>query len=146
MRLVTPQEAAKAFYVTSGMVAYWLRKGRIQKHYVLGNKWNYRVDLDEIEIASKGMEGIKKTVPENLITREEAGKLIWVSKESIGYYVRMGYLKRHYVLGNKYHYLVDRDEVLAQVDLIQKRIDDRKPVLSAKAKTQGRVGGKFIKS
>lgn len=146
MRLVTPQEAAKAFYVTPGMVAYWLRKGRIQKHYVLGNKWNYLVDLDEIEIASKGMEGIKQTVPENLITREEAGKLIWVSKESIGYYVRMGYIKRHYVLGNRYHYLVDRDEVLAQVDLIQKRLNDRKPILSEKAKNQKRIGSKWIKS
>lgn len=146
MNLVTTDEAAKAFYVTRGMISYWIKKGRIQKHYVLGSNWSYLVDLDEIETASKGMEGIKETVPENLITREEAAKLIWVSKESIGYYVRMGYIKRHYVLGNKYHYLVDRDEVLAQIDLIQKRMDDRKPILSAKAKQQQRIGGKFIKS
>lgn len=146
MRLVTPKEAAQAFYVTQPMIAYWIRKGRIQRHYVLDSKRNYLVDLDEIEVASKGMEGIKENAPENLITREEAAKLIWTSKESIAYYVRMGYIKKHYVFGNKYHYLVDRDEVLAQVDLIQKRSDARKPMLSEKAKTQQRVGGKFIKS
>jgi DNA-binding transcriptional MerR regulator len=145
MRLVTPKEAAQAFYVTQSMIPYWIRKGRIKKHYVLANKRNYLVDLDEIEIASKGMAGIKSKAPENLITREEAAKLIWTSKESIAYYVRMGYIKRHYVLGNKYHYLVDRDEVLAQVDLIQKRSDARKPMLSRKAKTQKRIGGKFVK-
>lgn len=145
MRLVTPREAAKAFYVTPAMIGYWLRKGRIQRHYIKGSTWRYLVDLDEIKVASKGMEGMKTSAPTNLITREEAAKLIWVSKESIGYYVRMGYIKRHYVLGNRYHYLVDRDEVLAQVDLIQKRIDDRKPKLRDKAKEQPRVGGKFIK-
>lgn len=146
MNLVKTEEAAKAFYVTRGMIAYWVRKGWVQKHYVLGHKRNYLVDLDEVKKASKGVEGIKQTVPENLITREEAGKLIWVSKASIGYYARMGYIKKHYVLGNKYHYLVDRDEVLAQVELVQKRLNDRRPKLSQKAKNQKRVGSKWVKS
>jgi hypothetical protein len=92
------------------------------------------------------MDGIKANAPDNLITREEAARLLWTSKESIGYYVRMGYIKRHYVLGNNYHYLVDRDEVLAQLDSIQERLDSRKPALRVKAKNQKRVGGKFAKS
>lgn len=146
MNLVTAKEAAKTFYVTHSMIAYWIKKGRVKKHYVLGSTWQYLIDLDEVKIASEGMEGIKASAPSNLITREEAAKLIWTSTESIGYYVRMGYIKRHYVLGNNYHYLVDRDEVLAQLDSIQERLDSRKPILSIKAKSQKRVGGKFAKS
>jgi DNA-binding transcriptional MerR regulator len=146
MNLVTAKEAANTFYVTYSMVAYWVKKGKVKKHYVLGSTWQYLVDLEEVEIASKGMDGIKSNVPSNLITREEAAKLIWTSKESIGYYVRMGYIKKHYVFGNNYHYLVDREEVLAQLDSMQERLDSRKPLLSIKAKTQRRVGGKFAKS
>jgi hypothetical protein len=146
MNLVTAKEAAKTFYVTHSMVAYWIKKGKVKKHYVLGSTWQYLIDLDEVEIASKGMDGIKANAPDNLITREEAARLLWTSKESIGYYVRMGYIKRHYVLGNNYHYLVDRDEVLAQLDSIQERLDSRKPALRVKAKNQKRVGGKFAKS
>jgi predicted site-specific integrase-resolvase len=146
MNLVTPKEAAKASYVTLGMIAYWIRKGRVKKHYVLDSTWRYLVDLDEIKKASKGMEGMKADAPPNLITREEAAQLIWTSKGSIGYYVRMGYLKRYYVLGNRYHYLVDRDEVISQIGLMQERNDSRKPLLSKKAKLQNRSGGKFAKS
>jgi hypothetical protein len=92
------------------------------------------------------MEGIKNSMPDNLITREEAAELLWTSKESIAYYVQKGYIKRHYVFGNNYHYLVDREEVLAQQYLIQERLDARKPALSIKAKQQSRLGGKFAKS
>jgi len=146
MNLVTAKEAANTFYVTYSMVAYWIKKGKVKKHYVLGSTWQYLVDLEEVELASKGMDGMKSNAPSNLITREEAAQLLWTSKESIGYYVRMGYIKRHYVLGNNYHYLVDRSEVLAQLDLMQDRLDSRKPALRVKAKKQKRLGGKFAKS
>lgn len=146
MNLVTAKEAAKAFYVTHSMIAYWIRKGKVKKHYVLDSTWRYLVDLEEVRVASKGMEGIKESMPDNLITREEAAELLWTSKESIAYYVQMGYIKRHYVFGNDYHYLVDRDEVLAQQYLIQERLDARKPALRIKAKQQRRLGGKFAKS
>jgi hypothetical protein len=40
----------------------------------------------------------------------------------ISYYARRGYIKKYYVFGNDYHYLVSKSEVLAQVEEIQKRV------------------------
>lgn len=146
MQLVTPTEAAKAVFVTNGMISYWIRKDRVRKHYVVnGNKRNYLVDLDEVKQASKWKENLSKTLPENLITRQEAAQLLWVGENEISYYARMGYITKHYVLGNKYHYLVDRDEVKAQVKLIPQRIEARKPVLRAFALKQPKdKNGKFL--
>lgn len=146
MQLVTPTEAANAVFVTKGMISYWIRKNRVQKHYVPnGNKRNYLVDLDEVKQASKWKEALFETLPENLITRQEAAELLWVGENEISYYARMGYITKHYVLGNKYHYLVDRDEVKAQADLIPQRLDARKPVLREFALKQPKdKNGKFL--
>jgi DNA-binding transcriptional MerR regulator len=129
MALVTPKQAASSVFVTRSMIVYWVKKGLVKKHYTEGNNYNYLVDLDEVELASKGRAGLIDSQPKNLITRQEAADLLWVSEQEISYYATKGYIKRHYVLGNSHHYLVDRDEVLAQPKLIDKRVESRKPRL-----------------
>ena len=138
MNLVTPSEAAKAVFVATSMIGYWVKKGRVQKHYVLNNKRNYLVDLDEVKKAQAWKEELKSSLPENLISRKEAADLLWVTETEIGYYARMGYIKKYYVFGNKYHYLVDRDEVKAQPKLIDGRVEARNPRLREHALSQKR--------
>ena len=114
--LVTPRQAAKELYVSIGMIGYWIRKGRLSKHPT-GSR-NYLVDLDEARRASKWnrMEGI----PDNLITVNEAAEMIGVVPREISYYANEGYIWKHYVLGNSFHYLVDVNEVLEQPERIAK--------------------------
>ena len=130
MNLVTPKEAAKAVFVTGGMISYWIRKGLVKKHYVLGHQRQYLVDLDEIKAAQNFCRNRFSSQPEkNLVTPREAADILWVGVAEIRYYARMGYIKKHYVFGNDYHYLVDLDEVKAQPREMKKRMDSRKPVL-----------------
>lgn len=130
MNLVTPNEAAKTVYVTRGMIAYWIRKGLAKKHYVLDNKRQYLVDLDEIKAAQEYSRNRFSSQPEkNLVTPREAADYLWVGIAEIRYYARMGYIKKHYVLGNDYHYLVDLNEIMAQPTEMKKRMDGRKPIL-----------------
>ena len=134
--LVTPREAAKELYVSIGMIAYWIRKGRLEKHPIGGR--NYLVDLDEARRASRWnrMDGI----PENLITINEAAEMIGVVPREISYYANEGYIWKHYVLGNNYHYLVDVDEVLEQPERIRKMLssEERRAHLREVAKRQKR--------
>jgi hypothetical protein len=61
--------------------------------------------------------------------------------------VRRGYLKKHYVFDNDYNYLLDRDEVLSQTNLIKERMEARKPILREAAIKQNQLrneNGKFI--
>lgn len=136
MNLVTPKEASKEVYVSVSMIRYWVKKGKVKKHYKTENEYFYLVDLDEVKQASKGMQGLIESAPKNLITRKDAADLLWVTETEISYYASMGYIKRHYVLGNKYNYLVDKDEVKAQVKLIPERIEARKPRLREHALSQ----------
>lgn len=136
MKLVTVKEAAKVVFVTPAMVGYWVRKGKVQRHYTNDSKFFYLVDLDEVRQASKGMQALIESAPSNLITRKEAAEMLWVSEKEISYYAKMGYITKYHVLGNRYHYLVDRDEVRAQVKLIPQRIEARKPRLREHARSQ----------
>lgn len=130
MKLVTPTEAASTVYVTRGMIAYWIRKGRLKKHPIQNNKRRYLVDLDEVRQAQEFSRVRFNSQPENnLVTPKEAAEYLWVGIAEIRYYARMGYIKKHYVLGNDYHYLVDLDEVKAQPFEMKKRIESRKPIL-----------------
>jgi hypothetical protein len=138
MELVTPKEAAKRIFGSVGMIAYWVKKGRVQRHYVLNNKRNYLVDLEEAKKARDWKETLRETLPKNLISRKEAADLLWITETEIGYYARMGYIKRYHVFGNDYHYLVDRDEVLAQPKLIDVRVEARNPRLREHALSQKR--------
>jgi len=124
MKLVTRKEAAKTIYMSVGILSYWLRDGRLTKHPIPGRTREYLVDLDEVkELASKNKRDLlMKNIPANLITTLEAGKLLSVTDRQICYYANRGYIAKHYVLGNDRHYLVDREEVLAQVDLIEDRL------------------------
>ena len=131
-----PKEAAKNTYVTSAMIYYWVRNGRLKKYQVDGLSRNYHVDLDEVIRVSK-TDRFSERPAGNLISRKEAADLIWVGDRMICYYVKMGYITAHYVFGNDKHYLVDRDEVLAQPKLIQERMRHtaRLKELSEHAKT-----------
>jgi hypothetical protein len=31
------------------MITYLTKRGYVKKHFTLGNKWNYQVDLDEVK-------------------------------------------------------------------------------------------------
>lgn len=148
--LVFPGEAAKLFYVTPSMVYYWVKKGRVKKHYldVPAGRWKpYKVSISEIEsIRGFWREHVAEGYPD-LITRKEAASLINVSLSMITYYARMGYLNRHYVLGNNVHYLVEREQVLAQPDRIAKmyRDPERLENLRRHALNQPKVGKFFAK-
>lgn len=124
MKLVTRKEAAKRIYMSEGILSYWARDGRLTKHRLPGKTRQYLVDLDEVkELASKNKRHLlMKNIPDNLITTLEAGKLLFVTDRQICYYANKGYIKKHYVLGNDRHYLVDKDEVLAQANLIDDRL------------------------
>lgn len=136
--LVTPKEAASRLYVTVGMIAYWIRKGRLTKHPTSGR--NYLVDLDEAERASKWRENLMAEMPDNLVTPTQAAEMLFVCTREISYYAKKGYIKKHYVLGNKKHYLVDVNEVLAQPDRIAEMYsaEERKDRLRKKAAEQMR--------
>lgn len=124
MKLVTRKEAAKTIYMSEGILSYWVREGRLTKHPIPGRNRTYLVNLDEVkELASRNKRDLlMKSIPDNLITTREAGRLLSVTDRQICYYASRGYIAKHYVLGNDRHYLVDRDEVLAQIDLIDDRL------------------------
>lgn len=147
MNLVTPKEAAKAVYVAKEMISYWVRKGRVTRHYVEGNTRNYLVDLDEVRAAQAYSKvRFKSRLDEGLITREDAAKLLWVSVGEISHYIREGYLTRHYVVGNDYNYLLSLEEVKAVPDKIYERIENRKPRLREHALGMPKShDGKFLK-
>lgn len=121
MKLLTPYEASKLVYVTPSMISYWVRTHRIARHPIPGTTRRYLVDLDEVQRASKTTK-FDKATPDNLISRKEAAFLLCVGDRMITYYVKMGYITAHYVYGNTKHYLVDKDEVLAQPGLMLDRI------------------------
>jgi predicted site-specific integrase-resolvase len=134
--LVTPREAASELFVSYGMIAYWIRKGRLAKHPTSGK--HYLVDLDEARRASRwnALDGL----PDNLITPNQAADMIGVVPRQISYYTKMGYVKKHYVLGNSKRYLVDVNEVLAQPERIKQMLssEERKEHLRKVASRQKR--------
>lgn len=125
MQLVTSKEAAKRVFVTRSMISYWVRKGRVKKYPIDGMTRNYLVDLDEVKLAGNWKEALVESLSEDtdLITREEAARLLSVEDTVISYYARRGYIKKYFVFGNDYHYLVSRAEILSQIEETQKRIE-----------------------
>ena len=122
------------------MIGYWIKKGRLHKHYLEGSTRHYLVDWEEAKIAADWRNTKYLEQPENLVTPNEAADAIGVDPREISYYTKMGYVKKHYVLGNSYHYLVDINEVLEQPERIAKmyRSEERKAHLRMIAKTQPR--------
>ena len=66
--------------------------------------------------------------------------MLGVVPKMISYYANMGYIKKHYVLGNSKHYLVDVNEVLEQPERIAKMYasEERKAHLREIANRQKR--------
>ena len=61
-RLVIPKVAANETGVTKMMISYLARRGYVERYYVLGNLYNYMVDLNEvIEQLELGQERKQKT-------------------------------------------------------------------------------------
>ena len=54
---------------------------------------------------------------QGLVLRKVAAREAGVTTGMITYWARKGYIKKHYVFGNQYNYLVDLHEVLAQYEL-----------------------------
>ena len=138
--LITPREAASRLYVTTSMIGYWVKKGRLHRHYPNGNTRNYLIDWEEAKVAADWRNFKYLEQPEHLVTPNEAADAIGVNPREIGYYARMGYIQKHYVLGNSYHYLVDINEVLEQPERIAKMYcsEERKAHLREIAKNQPR--------
>jgi predicted site-specific integrase-resolvase len=147
MNLVTPLEAANAVFVTREMITYWVKKGRVQRHPIEGTRRNYLVDLDEVKVAGKWKQNLLASNPD-LLTPTEAGVLIGRTAKTISQYVQDGHIRPHYVLGNGKHYLVDRNEVLAQPKRIHEYMtsEERRANLRRYAKLQPRNGRLFAKS
>jgi len=124
MKLVTRKEAAKTIYMSEGVLSYWMRNGRLTKHPIPGKSRQYLVDLDEVKslVGRSKRELLMKDISPDLITVNQAADLIYVTTRQISYYISMGYIKQHYVLGNKRNYLVSREEVLAQPALVKERL------------------------
>ena len=47
-RLVLPKVAANETGVTKMMISYLVQRGYVERYYVLGNLYNYMVDLNEV--------------------------------------------------------------------------------------------------
>lgn len=119
---MTMSEAAKILYVTPGMIQYWVEQSRIAKYPDPKRPSRYLVDLEEARRASRTNKFNDKT-NDKLVTPTEAAALIGVGTRSISYYVQMGYLTPHYVFeNNNKHYLVEREQVLAQPELVKQRL------------------------
>ena len=151
MNLMTTQQAADLIYSTRATLRYWVKKGMLKKYPSPdGYSRRYLIDFDEVEklFSQDWKERARENLPDNLISRKEAAKLLWINERSIAYYVRRKHLKKYYVFGNDYNYLLDRDEVLAQPKLYPERMEARKPRLREAAIKQNQARnehGKFIK-
>jgi predicted site-specific integrase-resolvase len=145
LNLVTAKEAGKALYVTTGMVQYWIRKGRL-KRYQNPNGWNFLVDLDEARIASKWKKNVLEAHPD-LITLDEAAEMLGLTRKAVNYHINLGRLEKYYVLGSDKHYLVHIDEVteLSYREPFYKN-EERNQKLRERALTQKKdKRGKFSK-
>jgi predicted site-specific integrase-resolvase len=109
--LVVPKVAAKSTYVTRSMINYLIRKGRIKKYPIEGTSRNYLVDMAEVLAALNWKNNVIEDLSDDLITRQQAADELGITEAIISYYVRCGYLTKHYVFGNNYNYLVSRKEV-----------------------------------
>lgn len=109
--LVTPKIAASSNYVTRPMIDYLIKKGRIKKYPIAGTSRNYLVDIVEVVAALNWKNGLINDLSDDLITRKEAADELSIAESVISYYVRCGYITKHYVFGNNYHYLVSRKEI-----------------------------------
>lgn len=49
MMLVDRKVAAIACGISPEMITYLTKRGYVKKHFTLGNKWNYQVDLEEVQ-------------------------------------------------------------------------------------------------
>jgi hypothetical protein len=54
---------------------------------------------------------------QQLVLRKVAAREAGVTTGMITYWAQRGYIKKHYIFGNQYNYLVDLYEVLAQYEL-----------------------------
>jgi len=128
MPLITPHEAAKLAFVTDTMITHWTKSGLLKKYPTANfHKRNYLVDSEEVKniMGLSKFEIILKRYSGRLISTKEAADILKVGTRMISYYAQMGYIKRHYVYGNKIHFAVDRYEILALPSQIEDRIHHR---------------------
>lgn len=77
--LVLRKVAARENGVTVSMISYLVSKGYIERHYVLGNKYNYLVDLDEVERElAKGVERKSICYNKNVKTQPKGKDGKWI--------------------------------------------------------------------
>jgi hypothetical protein len=123
MELLPAKEIAEKLGVDVAMIHYWTKKGRIVKHQPDPTKRRFFFDIEQVR-AIQG-QSMYDGIPDNFITRKEAGDYLWVTDAEIGYYTRRGYLTKHYVLGNDYNYMLDEAEV-KKVPEIMRNIELRR--------------------
>jgi len=144
--LLTPKQSAELKQVSVATIHYWVKTGKLKPHRQGRNLLLSQAELESLATPNKVPQPTEEHRALGLITRAEAARLLWVTERQISYYTKMGYVKRHYVFGNKKHYLVKAEEVKAQVQLIPQRIEARKPILRAYAMKQPKdARGWFMK-
>lgn len=124
MRLVSIREAAKELHTSYASLHYWINKGFIKRYPIPGYTRQVRIDLDEAQLVSSLRSKrllLREDTTTNLLTPEEAADYMGVVTRMISYYVKMNYLKAHYVLGNNKFYLVDRHEIDDLIPMIEDR-------------------------
>lgn len=109
--LVKVEDAANRLHLSKEMVYYWVRVGRVQKHYPPNFTKQYFVDFQEVVKATAGLfapNEIQKV--EHLVTPKSAALQNGVDENIIKDLADRGYLFKFYVFGNMRDYLVDEVE------------------------------------
>ena len=126
MRLMTVKQAASELFVSTGLVHYWIRTGRAQKHvYKLTpgsakvkkrteSTWRFMVDLDELRaIQRKSAEAELKLLnsDKRLLRPREISQILDVRHDRVHSWAKRYNLKKYYIPGNSVEYFLDGDEL-----------------------------------
>jgi hypothetical protein len=127
MRLVTVSQACSELFVSVGLVQYWVRTGRLQKHtYTLTpgsakvkkrtvSHYRYLVDIDEArKLLRNGAEAELKLLnsDKRLLRPREVATILDVTIERVHGWAKRFNLRKYYpIAGVRGEYFLDGDEL-----------------------------------
>ncbi len=127
MRLVTVRQACNELFISYGLVQYWVRTGRLQKHmYTLTpgsakvkkrtvSHYRYLVDIDEArKLLRNEAEAELKLLnsDKRLLRPREVAKILDVTIERVHAWAKRFNLKKYYPENvGKHEYFIDGDEL-----------------------------------
>ena len=125
MRLVTAPQAARELYISTGLLHYWIRTGRLQKYpYPLAastvkvrkktvSHRRFMVDIDQVRLLRRAdaEDQIKLLNSDKRLLRpQEVAKIVGVTVQRVYQWVARYELTK-YKTGSDTCYLVDGDEL-----------------------------------